>query len=314
MKKLFTFLLGFLAFLAISAASAFVALQVIVGGEEVVVPNLVGKDVVAAVQETQGWQLTLKLQGREASPDIPKDHIVKQMPEAGTRVKEGRAILVVLSDGTARLAVAELRGELLENARGILQRQGLEAGQIARVSDAQIAENHVMAQWPQAGQQVMRGAAVNLLVSLGPRLGTYAMPNLVGRPLEEAAAVTKALRLELADLVSVEYPGIAAGTILRHEPSGGEPVRAGMVARLVVSKKPPASAQVGTFSVLQYEMPEGLTARRVRILVASEKGSREIYNQMSEPGQQIRLLVPVHGKTSAKIYLDDKLVSERIYY
>ena len=314
MKKLLVIALGSFVFLAIAGVSAFVALQVLISGEEVLVPELIGKDMVAAVEAVQGLQLNLKIQGREASSAVPKKYILKQIPEGGRRVKAGRGVFVVLSDGMARLRVPELRGALLMNAGNLLQGSELTLGRVSRAPSDQAPVNHVITQSPAPGKVVARGSAVNLLVSMGRDVPTYGMPDLVGRPVAEATALVKALRLRLADLKRAEYPGVPVGTILRHEPRAGEPIRSGMVMRLTVSKKPAVSDQVGTFSVLQYRVPEGLTARRLRILVSSEQGSREVYNQVSAPGKPIRLLIPVHGKTTAKIYLNDKLVSERIYY
>lgn len=314
MKKLATFVISFFLFITLSGLSAYVMLTYVLRGEEVEVPALVGQNVVTAVQTLQEGRLHIQILERERSNSVPKDIIVKQMPAAGERVKQGRSILVTLSAGITQVLVPRLEGELLLNAKSLLQQHELTIGHVSMVASPLAAANRVLAQSPQSGQEVVKGGSVNLLISLGEPNIAYGMPELIGKPLDQAMAVVKALRLEVGDLAYARYPGLPAGAILVHLPRAGEPVQPGSKVRFTVSKAPAVSEQVGTFSVLQYQVPEGLSARKLRVLINSEKGTREVYNKVSEPGKDIRLLIPVHGKTTAKIFLDEKLVGERIYY
>ena len=72
-----------------------------VAGNRVEVPNLVGRQAeeVDPILERRG--LEVQFVSRE-SDDVPRDEVISQDPEAGTEVREGSTVTVVISGGPGR--------------------------------------------------------------------------------------------------------------------------------------------------------------------------------------------------------------------
>ena len=58
-------------------------------------------------------------------------------------------------------------------------------------------------------------------------------------------------------------------------------------------------------------MPQGVFDRHVKVVVVTERSSETVYDRLSKPGTEIRLLLRVQGEPSARIYLDGELIEER---
>ena len=71
----------FVVFLIIAGASAYLTLTFIIKSEDtVIVPDLVGKDVVTALEQLTDLQLNTKVNGSEYSRQFPKNHVTYQEP------------------------------------------------------------------------------------------------------------------------------------------------------------------------------------------------------------------------------------------
>ena len=89
-----------LVFLLAAAASAYFTLTYIIKSEDtVIVPDLVGKDVVSALELLTDLHLNTKVSGSEYSPQFPKNHVVFQEPDAGSEIKKDRDVRIIISKG-----------------------------------------------------------------------------------------------------------------------------------------------------------------------------------------------------------------------
>lgn len=68
-------------------------------GTMVYVPNLIGKDAESAYYTLKNSALAGEYAGSEFSSKIEIDHVLKQKPGAGAKVRKGTTVLVWLSDG-----------------------------------------------------------------------------------------------------------------------------------------------------------------------------------------------------------------------
>ena len=72
----------FLIFILVVAISAYLTLTLIIKSEDtVVVPDLVGKDVVYVLELLTDLGLNTKVKGSEYSKEFSKNHIIFQEPE-----------------------------------------------------------------------------------------------------------------------------------------------------------------------------------------------------------------------------------------
>ncbi|KKK49178.1 hypothetical protein LCGC14_3137660, partial [marine sediment metagenome] len=80
-----------IAFFAVFGLSAFLTLTYIIKREDpIVVPDLVGKDVVYTLKILTDIGLNTKVKRSEYSSDVPEDHVIFQDPKAGAEIRRGR--------------------------------------------------------------------------------------------------------------------------------------------------------------------------------------------------------------------------------
>ena len=85
------------------------------GGKDLVIPPLREMSVLDAVDEAERIGLEVKIEQVESS--IPAGTVLAQWPEAGTKVRRDKSIILKISRGGNKKAVPDLRG--LENAQAL---------------------------------------------------------------------------------------------------------------------------------------------------------------------------------------------------
>jgi hypothetical protein len=86
----------------------------------------------------------------------------------------------------------------------------------------------------------------------------------------------------------------------------------GQGVELVLAKRESTPTNsVGTFTLFQHNVPAGAGPRRVQIIVSNADEQRQVFDQVRDPGGEVRVLVKVKGQTVAKVYYDGILVEEK---
>ncbi|MFQ5767470.1 MAG: PASTA domain-containing protein [Acidobacteriota bacterium] len=214
---------------AIAASSAllllisfYLSVRVLIFGNEITVPDLRDRTTEESRQLLEREGLYLVTEMERYDPAVPQGRIISQMPPAGASIKTKRKVKVVVSRGTETLEVPDLQGESERRAVLEIDRLGLRVGKVARVRSG-IPPDRIVAQDPQPGSQIFRGDRISLLVSRGPGVKIYVMPDLSGRLLARAREVLDAAGLRIGQTTpkaSLE----PAGTILSQFPLAGYPV------------------------------------------------------------------------------------------
>ncbi|MDH4099575.1 MAG: PASTA domain-containing protein [Nitrospirota bacterium] len=217
-------LLGFLAVL--------VGMRWFIGGSSLVVPDLVGRDMVYAVDVLSRMNLRLKIDGEEYHPHLPANYVISQEPLPGTAVKKGRSIAVRVSKGAHEVAVPTVTGMSQREAEIALQQSGFRIGDVARVFSEQVERGKVVVQNPSSELSLNRGGSVSLLVSTGPQTQVLAMPALGEMTIGEAEHLLEKLGLKVGTLNYSQ--GNREGIVTWQKPQAGTPVKAGDVVDLVV--------------------------------------------------------------------------------
>jgi len=111
MKRFFKIGAFFSLFGIIVAVAAYATLKLIVKSEDVViVPDLVGKDVVYSLELLTDLGLNTKVSAYEYNADIPKNHVTYQEPGPGAEIKKDRDVRIVVSNGPQTVVVPNLIG------------------------------------------------------------------------------------------------------------------------------------------------------------------------------------------------------------
>jgi serine/threonine-protein kinase len=162
-------------------------------GAEVTVPELAGLSELQAERALAGEELRLSKASEQWSPDVPRGFVMAQDPPAGSTVKRGRRVTVIVSLGAQGTSVPLVTGETMRQAQAVIEGAGLRLGRVSRAWSGDVGRDLVLASDPPGETLVDQETVVNLLVSLGLPPRSYVLPDLRG---QDAAAVARSLREE----------------------------------------------------------------------------------------------------------------------
>ena len=307
------------AFLLVVGVSAYLTLTFIIKSEDtVIVPDLVGKDVVAALELLTDLQLNTKVSGSEYSHQIPKNHVTFQEPEAGSEIKKDRDIRIMISKGTRNILMPKLVALPEQQARMIMEENGISRGHLSRTFNQNIAKDQIMAQVPAPGVMITRGASVDILVSMGDRAAELKMPDLSGLTLDEAVFRVEKNNLAVGAIQSQFIKQKPRNIVIRQEPLAGYRVIENSPVQLVINR-PPGKSTKGNLhrplygSLLQHDIKSGFLKREVRVELEYTNHTAEIFDDYVKPGKQLWILVPRDQDAAVFIFEDDELVKTHLY-
>lgn len=204
-------------------------------GQEFPLPDVTAMQEDEARSELEDLGLTLEVSGQEFSPASLEGTILSQVPMAGTMVKSGRPVEVVISKGSQMVRVPYLAGVTVRQATLTLSDAGLVPGDIDWTYSDSLPPEVVIATTPEAGGLLAKGSRVRLLVNQGGEEESVAMPNLVGEQVGAAASTLDSLGLELGVVIRQQSKDLLPGTVLEQSEPAGDTVKRGEVVDLVVA-------------------------------------------------------------------------------
>ncbi|MCS7203100.1 MAG: PASTA domain-containing protein [Thermodesulfovibrio sp.] len=145
--------------------SGYLSLTLLVSSGKVEVPDIKGKDIVQANQILKEKGLYMRIDGEEFS-ELSKGTVFRQNPPAGTVVKKGREIGVILSKGVRFPILPDLVGKEFDEAEKILNDKGIPIEKIVYIHSDKYPKNTVIAQRPEPTEG---GKTIKLIVSLGKK-------------------------------------------------------------------------------------------------------------------------------------------------
>jgi beta-lactam-binding protein with PASTA domain/serine/threonine protein kinase len=193
--------------------------------------NLTESDARAKVQEIG---LTFKVKGEGYSETVPKGAVVSTDPTAGSRILKDGTVRAVISRGPERHSVPSVKGRTLDTAQRMLQDAKLSYGQPVLKYSETVRKGRVIASDPKPGTELRRDAAVDLVVSRGPR--PIKVPDFTGKSAKAAEKALTKLKLQV-DTSSSYDDDVAKGKVISQDPSHGTLFK-GDTVTLDVSKGP----------------------------------------------------------------------------
>ncbi len=207
-----------------------VTLTVSRGAERYDVPKVKGLTEDQAQDALLEVKLAYDTSIERFSETVPAGTVLGSIPKAGTTMRPGGSVDLVLSKGRRPIKVGrDWVGKDVDDMRSALSEQGLEVEVTAEEYDDEIDEGAVISYVPSRGT-LFRGETVTVTVSLGPEL--VRIPNVVG---SGTAAATD--ELEAAGfVVEVEQDDdfISIGFVVRQSPGGGDQLPKGSTITLYV--------------------------------------------------------------------------------
>ena len=128
----------------------------------------------------------LTARGLEVNPEskyefneLPEGTVIRQSPEAGTKVKKGDIVTLTISKGIEQVQVPDIRKITESEAMQRLLDNNLDKGSATTAYDDTIPEGSIISQSPQPGSSVNAHSKVDYVVSLGKKEVLYRMKDTI---------------------------------------------------------------------------------------------------------------------------------------
>jgi serine/threonine-protein kinase len=216
-----------------------VATQSVAGGERarrqdtvvlqpslgITLPDLTRRPAGAATGRLEDLEIQFRTQSG-TSLTVPKGSVIATRPDAGTVLKSGQVVTVVVSAGKPKVPVPDVAGRRAPSAEDVLVAGHLRVRR-ERVFDDNVPNGRAVGTDPGAGSSVPWGSTVVLRVSKGPDL--VEVPEVVGLSKREAEQ-----RLAAAGL-RARYVLPVGSRVVEQSPGPGEQAKRGSEVRLLLN-------------------------------------------------------------------------------
>ncbi|WP_294429817.1 PASTA domain-containing protein [uncultured Treponema sp.] len=161
------------------------------GPEQVMVPDVEGKELTTALLELQAKELYPKIQLKYTDNPDDAGKILNQNPESGSIVKAGRRISLTVSRGVILDHVENYIGQNFDDVKINLQTMftGSTRPLIVLAEPSYKADQSdagtILAQEPPEGTIISNPVTVKLIVSRGPTYENTKIPNITGLTVEK---------------------------------------------------------------------------------------------------------------------------------
>ncbi len=289
------------AMILLLCATAFVLTG---GTRRLSVPEVVNTNLDAATARLESMGLSMEVAEKVYDDNTLPGTIVEQKPQQGTQVKNGETVSVVVCLGPESAAVPDLDGMTQEEAANALAPLGLHVGVVTHRQDSDAPRGTVIEQYPEQGEVLENGGAVNLTLSDQPLMRD--VPNVLGKTLEETRQRLKEYDLQLGD-VHYEYAtGYDVGEVFRQSPESGTQLRQGDSVNVWVVE----SIEMAT---CEYQLTVNVKKDDSQVSIFVEEGSlyKEIFNWNCDRGTldiQVTLENETAGDKTLIIMVNDEEV------
>jgi eukaryotic-like serine/threonine-protein kinase len=195
------------------------------------VPKLAGLTEEQARVAAEQVGLKVKVGSSRYDPSIPKDKVAEVQPQAGTEVKKGTLLTLILSKGKQPVAIPEVKNLSVDAAKQKLQQAGLTPGEEVKQASTTVPIGTVIRTRPAARTMQSPDDPVTLVVSSGIQ-----MPKLVD--LTRDAAAQKLTKLGLKVQWQEQDPGDGQqpNTVIGQNPPAGQTLTPGQTVQVTVTK------------------------------------------------------------------------------
>lgn len=192
-------------------------------GQSITVPNIVGMKVDELDDFLSAKDLKYEVGDSVYTTKYPPYAVVKQYPEEGFQVKEGRKISITLNRKSPELIkMPQLVGTSVKNALMIAQSHGLQT-EIKYVPNRyqnlvlkQLIDGKVVVE----GSPVYQGTKVTIEAGDPSIAGEIPVPNYIGEPIDEVEIAIKGQGFKMAEPMETDSPE-PKGTVVKQRPASG---------------------------------------------------------------------------------------------
>ena len=316
-KKAF-FLVVVLALIFMFALCWIVFFITVRGPEQVMVPNVEGKELTTALLELQAKELYPKIQLKYTDNPDDAGKILNQNPESGAIVKAGRRINLTVSRGTILDHVENYIGQNYDDVKINLQtmftgssRPLIVLAEPSYKSD-QSEAGTILAQDPPEGTIISNPVTVKLIVSKGAEYENTRVPKITGLGINALLQTLSGSKVIFDFTSHIAQDGESEGTVVSQEKDSSQfvPNYARVSAEIALPKKQNDDEVIGLF---QANLPNYPYAVEMT-LESSKAGVKETIVTLKHKGGSVtipyaaqkdsELLLTIAGRTVAREFVD----------
>ena len=218
--------------------------------KEVEVPNVVGLAREEAEQKVKEANLVFEVLSEEYNAEVEENHVISQEPkymENYNKVKENTTVKVVISKGTEKAKVPNVKGKEKEEAIQLIEAAKLKAEVIEETSKT-VKEGYVISQETDPDTEVNAGDTVIIHVSTGTGIKQVTMIDVTGKTEADAK---KALE-DMGLVVNIGYSEDTSkdnGIVLKQTVEVGKVIDEGTTVTITVNKLAETKTAIVTIDV-----------------------------------------------------------------
>lgn len=261
--------------------------------EKVMVPSLVGKDLAVAMIEMQAKELYPKVQLKFSDNRDDRGIILEQSPSAGSIVKAGRRINLVVSKGIIIDRVENFVGQNVDDVKMHLQTLftsmtspllSIKEPPIYRFS-SELAGT-ILEQKPLPDTAITNPVQLELVVSRGPESNKITLPDFSGKTIAQMLDLMSTTQAVFE--FSTRHPeGMeSAGTVVSQMPQASSRIDAFSTVSCVLTL-PVTSSDGKVYGVYTETLPEYPYPFQITIDAVSPTGTRKQMVSFKHPGRNL---------------------------
>ena len=279
-----TSLVMLIVFVAVSTLVFFISLK---SAEQVMVPNVVGKDLPEALLDLQARELYPRIQLRYSQKADEKGLILEQDPSPGAIVKGGKRIELVVSQGTVIDTVQNYIGENIEDVQNRIRelftsgsRQYLQIKQPYLTKYSAEPAGTILEQEPAAGTPISNNMELTFVVSKGTQAETTQVPNMTGADLKKIYQV-----IQRAAVTFAFTAGSTTGTdITVQQQSAAAQSEVPVFSPVTLTVSLPESVNGMVSGILKATLAEFPYPFTVSLYAAYPNGDKDLLTSFRHPG------------------------------
>lgn len=253
--------------------------------KEVELPDLVGLTREEAEEKVKEVKLKFEIESEEYNTEVEENHVISQDPKyvkSFNRVKEGTTVKVVISKGTEKTTVPNVKGKEREEATTLIEEAKLKAEFIEETSKT-VKEGFVISQETEPDTEVNAGDTVKIHISTGTGIKQVTMIDVTGKKEADAKAAIEGLGL-VANIGYSEDNSKDNGIVLKQSIEVGKVVDEGTTVTITVNKL----AEIKSFPIKVNV--RSLLDGKITETIKDENGEK------IEQVKEVKLRVEIDGK------------------
>lgn len=283
--------------------------------EQVMVPNVTGKQLEDALLELQAKELYPKIQLRYSNSIDEKGSILEQDPPFGTIVNAGKRINLVISRGIVVDSVGNYIGQKIDDVR--ISLATLFSGYavpLITLPDNPIYQSDesepgtILEQDPPPETAITSPVTMSLVVSSGPGNETAKLPWLVGKSIDETLLLMSRTKLVFDFGTRALKDGEKPGTVVAQKNFTDEPlpVYSRSEVTIAMPDEPIDDEVYGIFSTKLAKYPYAL---KVQIDIIPQEGDSYTLLSFKHPGGNLTVPYKVPRFSVLVLSVQDKEIS-----